>query len=451
MGGIEDLVILDTNACQPIDIKKTSPVDLVAGATPPGKPIVLSLQQPMQTRPARFCRRVIGGGISRGDLGVVLRTYREERIVVTDNRFTTLLRQADRTRSQRLTVWFAQERCEDLALQRWLAWVPVDIEEFCEPARTPQTEYIAPPRVFQPARLHMVGHNIDNQSHPTLAQRGDHVAQAVLAAEFRIYPRRIRDVIAMHRPGPRRQDWRHVEMADAETRSIGHQTRCTGKGEVLMQLQPHGCAHAHKRGRLCASVAMREAASGSSNKTRASGARRRRQFGCSSMVPGKFGCSSMPRTSSIGGRIRGEPVAAVNTSAASTTGGVLSAGGSALCAAPLSTKARHSARRSTARSSAASVSLTPTPSRLQAARVVMSLPRHQPATVGRSCVDVMPTALRSHAPGGANPRSMRSNHSTRIPCSPAAARVSRKPSGTVPRSSPTTIARCRCDSSASRR
>ena len=71
--------------------------------------------------------------------------------------------------------------------------------------------------------------------------------------------------------------------------------------------------------------------------------------------------------------------------------------------------------------------------------------------VGRSCVEVIATAESLQASGWLNAWPFRSNHSTRMPWIPAASSVSRNPSGTVPRSSPITIAPCRCDSSASNR
>ena len=75
-------------------------------------------------------------------------------------------------------------------------------------------------------------------------------------------------------------------------------------------------------------------------------------------------------------------------------------------------------------------------------RQARSTPRHQPATVGRSCVDGIAIASRSHADGGRKaPPASRSNHSTRIPAMPCAPSRSRKPAGTVPRSSPIASAR----------
>ena len=82
----------------------------------------------------------------------------------------------------------------------------------------------------------------------------------------------------------------------------------------------------------------------------------------------------------------------------------------------------------------------------------MSRPLHQPATVGRSWVEVIAAASRSHRSGGLKPpRPVRSNHSTRMPSRPRPVISSWKPGGMVPRSSPTTIARASQDSRASSR
>ena len=88
--------------------------------------------------------------------------------------------------------------------------------------------------------------------------------------------------------------------------------------------------------------------------------------------------------------------------------------------------------------------------RPSARRVRMSSPLHQPATVGRSWVVVMATASARQRDGFLKLSRVRSNHITSMPAMPARRRRLRKPGGTVPRSSPITTARWRCDSSASR-
>src|SRR5579862_7827884 len=96
MGSVEDLVILDANTSKAVDIEEAAPVDLIARATPPGETVMLPLQQAMKTRPARLCRRIISIGIRRGDLRMILGSDWERRVIVADDRFTALLRQADR-------------------------------------------------------------------------------------------------------------------------------------------------------------------------------------------------------------------------------------------------------------------------------------------------------------------------------------------------------------------
>ena len=82
-------------------------------------------------------------------------------------------------------------------------------------------------------------------------------------------------------------------------------------------------------------------------------------------------------------------ICAVSAIAALTAGSDCEGGGSLFAAVPLIRNARHKALRSRARAlrsrgSSASPSL---------ARILMSAPLHQPATVGRSCVLVIATAL----------------------------------------------------------
>ncbi len=115
-------------------------------------------------------------------------------------------------------------------------------------------------------------------------------------------------------------------------------------------------------------------------------------------------------------------------------------------------KAPTSARRSAMRRVRASVSFMPIGSSPSRACQCRSWPVHQPATVGRSCVLVMATEAGDHACGGRNGASgrasSRSNHRMRMPSRPASASCSRRPAGTVPRSSPMTMQRLRHDSSA---
>ena len=48
MGGVEHLRQLDAHAGQAVDVEEAAPVDLVRRGAPPGEPVVLPLEQPVQ-------------------------------------------------------------------------------------------------------------------------------------------------------------------------------------------------------------------------------------------------------------------------------------------------------------------------------------------------------------------------------------------------------------------
>ena len=272
---------------------------------------------------------------------------------------------------------------------------------------------------------------------------------------------------------------------------IGDQARGIGEGEAGVELQPHGRAGpvpspglrervrvrvlrgargtltlalsrvagegaigaTHFLGRSVATAAIRAAVASACNSVSAGSGIRRRQFGCSSIVPGRFGCSSWPSKSSIGSRHSGDGVRATKRQR-----GVhhalrrLPAAAARLPRGPRRAKRCHSAARSPSRSAAARSAVTPSPSRPHSARrrcrCRATSRRRSAGRVWWSSPRPSRPMLRADVKPLCSPRS---NHSTRMPCMPSLLSVSRKPAGTVPRSSPTTIALCRADSSASSR
>ena len=77
-------------------------------------------------------------------------------------------------------------------------------------------------------------------------------------------------------------------------REVGHQRLGIGEGEALMELQPQRGARRHVG--VCADDAGASAlpAAGCAASRRAGRRKRRRQLGCSSIVPGRLGCSATP-------------------------------------------------------------------------------------------------------------------------------------------------------------
>ncbi len=70
-----------------------------------------------------------------------------------------------------------------------------------------------------------------------LAQLGHQTLQRGLAAQLGIDDPRIDHIVAMHRTGPRLEQWRGVDVADAQLREVGHQGGGVVQGEVFMKLQ----------------------------------------------------------------------------------------------------------------------------------------------------------------------------------------------------------------------
>ena len=201
-------------------------------------------------------------------------------------------------RGQDLVERAAEDRQQDLVVG-----LPVDVEEAGEAAGAAVAQHVGPPGVGRIGR-HVIGHDVEDQPQARRGERRRQGAQAFLAAQLGIDARGVDHVVAVLRARPRRGDGRGVEVADAEPREVRHQGLGIGEGEAAMELQAQRGARGHRRWRRMISTRWRTA--GASNSSRAGGSRRRRQLGCSSIVPGRLGCSASPNRSSSGASISGE-------------------------------------------------------------------------------------------------------------------------------------------------
>src|SRR5579875_411813 len=109
------------------------------------------------------------------------------------------------------------------------------------------------------------------------------------------------DVVAVGRPGARRQQRRRVQVTDTELVEIGNEAERVVEGEILVELQPGSGRDGFHLILASEIAASRAPTCGALSRSFAGAGRRRRQFGCCSLtVPGRLGCSSRPSTSSIG-------------------------------------------------------------------------------------------------------------------------------------------------------
>ena len=173
----------------------------------------------------------------------------------------------------------------------------------------------------------------------------------------------------------------------------------------------------------------------------------RRQFGCASVVAGRFICSRTPTTSSSCTTISCDGVRARKTWIARASSSVIVGIDTGSTPRPFGNKpsrssARNSRARSCARASNCSARVSSDGSSPRLARSAISCPSHQPRSVGRSCVLAVTIACFGYSAGRLNsPAGSRSNKSTRYESTPATSSEPRKSSGTVPRSSPITMQR----------
>ena len=205
-------------------------------------------------------------------------------------------------------------------------------------------------------------------------------------------------------------------MADAERGEVGHQRLGIGEGEALWN-----CSRSVARGVMAASrVSMVEAPLGRGLRRaarRPDGSKRRRQFGCSSIVPGRFGCSATPsdvlerHERQRRRRLRDEAERGIDGADRCRRPAAASPS-----ATPASVKACHSAARSCRRAALVSRRRRRVPS----AAAQLDVGAAPPAGHGRQVV------RRGHrdrigAPcvGARKRLASRSNHSTSMPAMPA--------------------------------
>jgi hypothetical protein len=89
----------------------------------------------------------------------------------------------------------------------------------------------------------VVRDDIDDQAEPRGAQGSGELAQPRFATKLGVHAGRVHDVVAVERAGAGGEDWRSVEVADAQVAQIGHQRCGVGKGEAGVELKAVGAAH----------------------------------------------------------------------------------------------------------------------------------------------------------------------------------------------------------------
>ena len=139
-------------------------------------------------------------------------------------------------------VAVAEDRHEHFAVQPGIGRIPVDVEVTGVGAGAAVGQHVPPPAVLPPADAHVIGHHVQHQAHPVLAQRGHEVGQVRLGAQFRVQMLEIAHVVAVGAAGPGAEQRRGIDVADAQLAQVRHQLGRLPQGEVAVELQAIGGA-----------------------------------------------------------------------------------------------------------------------------------------------------------------------------------------------------------------
>ncbi len=239
---------LDAQAAQLVDVEEASPVDVVAGGAPAGQSIMLAFKEAVQALEAILAGRVVAvqrllerlsrfsvlqlfgqvgtqqaSGLVRRRLGlqciemlcqrpqlrmlggaqylaVARRGDREAMLVVlgVQGAIVDIQAQFNGALLQRLAIVTAQEGHQQLPFEQGVRRIPFDVEELRIGAAATPFEHVQPPGVTGTTHGHVVGDDVQDQSHALAAQGLDETLQRRLAAQFRIDAGRVDHVIAVH-------------------------------------------------------------------------------------------------------------------------------------------------------------------------------------------------------------------------------------------------------------
>ena len=93
--------------------------------------------------------------------------------------------------------------------------MPVNIEVSCIRRLRPVLQNVHPPGIFHACR-HVVGHDVEDESHATLLEFALEMLKVFFRAQFRINPRGVGDVVAVAAALPAAQNRRQINVRDTQ-------------------------------------------------------------------------------------------------------------------------------------------------------------------------------------------------------------------------------------------
>src|SRR5262249_8710935 len=113
--------------------------------------------------------------------------------------------------------------------QLGLGRLPLDVEEARVGRAGAVLEHVQPPRITVAGDAHVIGHDVEDDSHAPAPERLRHAVERRRAADLRIESVVVRDVVAVRAARPALEAWGEVGVADAEGFEI------VGEGGYLVE------------------------------------------------------------------------------------------------------------------------------------------------------------------------------------------------------------------------
>jgi hypothetical protein len=133
----------------------------------------------------------------------------------------------------------AQDRQQHAGVEAGLAHPPLDVE----PARIgragPVRQHVLPAPVLDRGR-HVIGHDVEHQTHPPLVQGGHQTLERRLVAQLGVQDAGIHDVVAVLAAGTGPENGRAVDVGDAEAVEVGDEIAGAGQRKAAVELEPVG-------------------------------------------------------------------------------------------------------------------------------------------------------------------------------------------------------------------
>ena len=134
------------------------------------------------------------------------------------------------------SVLVCQNRDKHLALQFILQRLPIDIEKICIGGGLAIFQNIEPPSIVGAHHSHMVGHDVEDLSHPMFMQGRDKLLVFLWRSNLRIQVMMIDDVVAVHTPCSSTQIRRRITMRNTQRSKVRHNFGGVGESEVPIKL-----------------------------------------------------------------------------------------------------------------------------------------------------------------------------------------------------------------------